>query len=189
MKKLIIAALMALFAIPAQAATTVQLTMMVDLNYVITRSDPDPVVEYDDSWTSLITITGTWDEGFNAYDFHQVGGLCDSCMKPTFVGNTLSLLDAPDSLPCHCFELISLTFDRNISAGPSALQGAEFVSGSFRYWSGGSGLSEDLTGEIRSLWISQPNEVPEPATWAMMIGGLALVGASMRRQKVTVSIA
>jgi hypothetical protein len=31
--------------------------------------------------------------------------------------------------------------------------------------------------------------VPEPATWGMMIGGLALVGASMRRRKVAVSFA
>ncbi len=31
--------------------------------------------------------------------------------------------------------------------------------------------------------------IPEPATWAMMIGGLALVGFSMRRRKVTVSFA
>ncbi|MGF7170117.1 hypothetical protein FHS91_001794 [Sphingobium xanthum] len=31
--------------------------------------------------------------------------------------------------------------------------------------------------------------VPEPTTWAMMIGGLALVGASMRRRKVAVSFA
>jgi hypothetical protein len=31
--------------------------------------------------------------------------------------------------------------------------------------------------------------VPEPATWAMMIGGLALVGASMRRRRTAVSFA
>jgi hypothetical protein len=35
-----------------------------------------------------------------------------------------------------------------------------------------------------------PNAVPEPATWAMMIGGFAIVGASMRRrQAVAVSFA
>lgn len=33
------------------------------------------------------------------------------------------------------------------------------------------------------------NAVPEPSTWAMMIGGLALVGLSMRRRKTTVSFA
>ena len=31
--------------------------------------------------------------------------------------------------------------------------------------------------------------VPEPATWAMMIGGLGLVGSSMRRRKTAVSFA
>ena len=31
--------------------------------------------------------------------------------------------------------------------------------------------------------------IPEPATWAMMIGGFALAGAAMRRRKVAVSFA
>jgi len=31
--------------------------------------------------------------------------------------------------------------------------------------------------------------VPEPATWAMMIGGFALVGAALRRRKVAASLA
>ncbi|MBU0555064.1 MAG: THxN family PEP-CTERM protein [Alphaproteobacteria bacterium] len=35
--------------------------------------------------------------------------------------------------------------------------------------------------------VSAP--VPEPATWAMMIGGLGLVGVSMRRRKTKVSFA
>ncbi len=34
-----------------------------------------------------------------------------------------------------------------------------------------------------------PGPVPEPATWAMMIIGFALVGASMRRRKTAVSFA
>jgi hypothetical protein len=33
------------------------------------------------------------------------------------------------------------------------------------------------------------NGVPEPATWAMMIGGLAMAGMAMRRRKVTVRFA
>jgi hypothetical protein len=34
-----------------------------------------------------------------------------------------------------------------------------------------------------------PGGVPEPATWAMMLGGFALVGSAMRRKKVAVSFA
>ena len=34
----------------------------------------------------------------------------------------------------------------------------------------------------RTPFLTPPPSVPEPATWAMMIGGLGLVGASMRRR-------
>ena len=33
------------------------------------------------------------------------------------------------------------------------------------------------------------NAVPEPATWAMMIGGFALAGATLRRRKAAVRFA
>ncbi len=45
------------------------------------------------------------------------------------------------------------------------------------------GLSGVTGGaESNSLQILVGNAVPEPATWAMMIGGFGLVGASMRRR-------
>lgn len=45
----------------------------------------------------------------------------------------------------------------------------------------------ELRGQV--VLRSVAGAVPEPATWAMMIGGLGLVGASMRRRKVAVSFA
>ena len=40
-----------------------------------------------------------------------------------------------------------------------------------------------------SITISVNPAVPEPASWAMMIGGLGLVGAAMRRRQATVRFA
>lgn len=38
------------------------------------------------------------------------------------------------------------------------------------------------------LYSTTPNAVPEPATWAMMLGGLGLVGAAMRRRKTRMNV-
>lgn len=60
------------------------------------------------------------------------------------------------------------------------------------FW--GNGVGEYLVagGTFRYALLDQgslPGGVPEPASWAMMIGGLAIVGASMRRRKTVVSFA
>ena len=44
-----------------------------------------------------------------------------------------------------------------------------------------------LRGQV--VLRTQAGAVPEPATWAMMIGGLGLVGASLRRRAVNVKFA
>lgn len=43
---------------------------------------------------------------------------------------------------------------------------------------GGSGTRVDTLGSV-----TVPGVVPEPATWAMLIGGFGLVGAAMRRRR------
>ena len=46
------------------------------------------------------------------------------------------------------------------------------------------------TSQILQAYLNAQNPaVPEPATWAMMIGGFALVGASLRRRRTNVSFA
>lgn len=44
-----------------------------------------------------------------------------------------------------------------------------------------------ISGKIVAAPVAPP--VPEPATWAMMIGGLGLVGAVLRRRAATASFA
>lgn len=59
-------------------------------------------------------------------------------------------------------------------------------------WDDGLGSKGKLGGvtlQIDSKIVTPPAAVPEPATWAMMVGGLALVGSAMRRRKVAVSFA
>ena len=53
------------------------------------------------------------------------------------------------------------------------------------------GLPGGTNTPIYSLgFVTVPNAVPEPATWAMMIGGLGLIGATARRgRRVKVTLA
>lgn len=60
----------------------------------------------------------------------------------------------------------------------------------------GSGVLEAVAGNsdaaqfvIRVVTPTPGGAVPEPATWAMMIGGFGLVGAAMRRRATSVSFA
>ena len=57
----------------------------------------------------------------------------------------------------------------------------------------GQTSDNDLTDRFRLTLgfsaYSTASSVPEPASWAMIIGGLAVVGSAMRHRKVAVSFA
>lgn len=54
----------------------------------------------------------------------------------------------------------------------------------------GNPVVADLRYDVRAVGAStNPGAVPEPATWAMMIGGFGLVGGAMRRRVNTRSVA
>lgn len=74
---------------------------------------------------------------------------------------------------------------------PHVIGGDFTFYASAHWWSMGAG-GEAL--KITSTAVTEPGEaglylqpVPEPATWGMMIGGMAFVGWALRRRKVSVS--
>lgn len=50
------------------------------------------------------------------------------------------------------------------------------------------GLAYNASSNARLYSTTTTTVVPEPATWAMMLGGLGLAGAAMRRRKVRNSL-
>ncbi len=108
---------------------------------------------------------------------------------------------------------ITLTEDGGSSYSSAAFNGIRYSGLTF---DDGSTLDTDLVGltvanitltptsiQFNAQGLSFPNDyfitlnlitkaapvVPEPATWAMMIGGFALAGAAMRRRKAAVRFA
>jgi hypothetical protein len=54
----------------------------------------------------------------------------------------------------------------------------------------GYGITLNGSDSVAETWVVRgAGAIPEPATWAMMIGGLGLVGASLRRRAAKVSFA
>ena len=47
------------------------------------------------------------------------------------------------------------------------------------------GTSDSLGGYLEDITISSVASVPEPASWALMIGGFGLTGAALRRRRAT----
>jgi len=79
----------------------------------------------------------------------------------------------------------------------SVLQESGFFNYKYSFIATGAGslqfafgtTSNDNVGPLLDNVVLDISAVPEPATWGMMIGGFALVGASMRRRKTAVSFA
>jgi hypothetical protein len=68
-----------------------------------------------------------------------------------------------------------------------AINGA--VSGNLFFVSAALVNPDGYADYVKLKTLTETPAVPEPATWAMMIGGLGIVGMSMRRRKTAVSFA
>ncbi|MBN8832151.1 MAG: PEP-CTERM sorting domain-containing protein [Sphingomonadales bacterium] len=76
----------------------------------------------------------------------------------------------------------------------------ELAKGTYEFFVATSDGYYKESGKHKKTWVegkqdllfytfTPANAVPEPATWAMMIGGFGLAGAAMRRRKTSVSFA
>ncbi|NNM75849.1 PEP-CTERM sorting domain-containing protein [Sphingomonas sp. ID1715] len=86
--------------------------------------------------------------------------------------------------------------NRTIGTWQSLFSANAYVTG--LSFGAGSGFGAGFVGFIDNVGVRSPNgnnftvnfeAVPEPATWAMMIGGFAFVGAAARRRSTKVVFA
>jgi len=113
---------------------------------------------------------------------------------------TITNIGTGDVVTYNPFAFLPLGYDNKFQSGsvqnsfqlnwPSALDFDPGIDNTYKVTFDVNGL----TGGAKSLSIfaqlgAGAGAVPEPATWAMMIMGLGIVGASMRRRRTTVSFA
>ena len=171
MLRLICAALLAAFAMPAQAAQ---------------------FIKYEGGGRGeLITIGKSWYTISSAYiefiAYVPIDGMCPAPVTCAVSGNSVNV--------SHPIELTSLVLDFDYTLDGFPLSGDGMVFGSasgrtegYKIWRGWfdtvqvSLVDLDVTpGEFSHLQVIY-NTVPEPATWAMMIAGFGLAGGMMRRR-------
>jgi hypothetical protein len=120
-----------------------------------------------------------------------IGGLAPSIAAEPF--NVLQIQIRDDAVGAGAIALSNLNLN-GVALTPDSLSGIE---GALRYWqiAGDFRQSFTLTGtidltsgfsssaEANRIEFTVGNAVPEPATWAMMIGGFGLIGTAMRRRR------
>ena len=142
---------------------------------LFTISTPESAVNNDDYTHQPITVTFNFTDPSDAAGNPIAGNTSGDTSLFGFFQNGQVVWDGPQTF----------TFG-NGGAFSVALSDATFNEGAF--WGLGN-HGAHITGTFTLLSDSTP-AVPEPATWAMMIGGFGLIGAAMRRrQKVSVTYA
>jgi len=100
-----------------------------------------------------------------------------------FVGGDISGLNlAAGTYVASFFTDYSLTGDQMAVLG--------FTGGNGSYTAANDGAGGTTTGNAGYQLLTRaqaPTAVPEPASWALMLGGFGLVGAAMRRRNTVVS--
>jgi hypothetical protein len=136
------------------------------------------------SGPSIRTYSFTGDSDTGLFNF---GGAilgvqpgCVNCFKLGVNGSNVSLsfLGNNPPIPGTVSASVSWTFDQDLLGDVFNVFNANMVSGNVHAMFSNRTGTNTLAGPAVSFTPS----VPEPRTWAMMIAGMAIVGASLRRK-------
>ena len=134
------------------------------------------------SSNAVLNVTNGFDTGFSFYYTSSTAAVVNVYSGLNATGSILA------SIP------LAAQFTNNCSGDPTGgycnftAVGVAFAGTAFSIDFGGT-ANQTGYDNITFGSATPGNGVPEPATWAMMIGGLALTGAAMRRRKAVVSFA
>jgi hypothetical protein len=125
--------------------------------------------------TFTVTARGDYTLGFPGIEYlsYDLEGLTGD-VAPETPGATFTSFSFTVALTLA--QLLAITADNAINIGIN-------LPGDINAFAPSAYVAVDVT------YNGTSGAVPEPATWAMMIGGMALVGASMRRRRTAVSFA
>ena len=168
----------AMISLPANAAT-----------YLYTAGGSGTIFN-----SSFGTVTANFSVSFALSD----GDLIAQCMPYSYCSGTntnLVIKDGDKRYQPAFYELI-LNFTETDYNNWKMPDDNKFIDGSFNYYQEYMGAYSYFQGSITSLtrqetsWDSRGQltvmAVPEPASWTMMIGGLGLVGLTLRRRTMAV---
>jgi hypothetical protein len=179
MRKLLVAALLAGVAVPAQSALVIEL-----------RGSATGVMEtlegdFVHLWGSSAIVSGRCGYDLCTLDFSPSGFALEGGYYHAFGINLDFTWDVPPE------NLLDGVWHSGQGSGIISdgyiYPGHEYVQLSFSFARMFDDGEEELGDDLPFLELGEQYGVPEPATWAMMIGGFAIAGAALRRKKAVVS--
>ena len=138
---------------------------LVTCEYNAAACSGDPVVAavYGNNGLGVQSLNG---ENYSVnYTLHLAPGQSASILNLAFLASTLGGTNGSD---------VTLATDHAL-----ALTADPFLDG----------LTSQQVSQIVNFDLGQPAAVPEPASWAFMIGGFGMVGASLRRRRAFAAFA
>jgi hypothetical protein len=181
MKKLILAALLAgVTAAPANASY-----IIASLTADVTWTNPNP----PGLSSQYVGLVGQSFQGDPSGLLDYTSGTpfdisCTECLIFTVTGRNVQLALLPYFHKSYGGYLLTLYFDRDLNGDILNIASASLIGGTLISTAGGSGTSSSFGGPV----VSFSAFVPEPSTWALMVGGFALAGATLRRPKVRLAL-